>query len=216
MRRLATAFLVLAGLAVASTAMAVDFDQKTVMPEGITLNFTLAQVLACDNGTANNAYFQADVARYGNLFNLGSSARLSHLEFAHYGFGFSGPYNYDIELWDPTSCTVIATVDGLVAQDAADFFVVESVDLCPRQLVASGNVIVAIDANSCAVPSDCYPDVLFDTQINVLCPFIVDAAGGVCIDVSDQSGPFLLRLEIDNCAVPVKPGTWGALKQLYR
>lgn len=216
MRRLATAFLVLAGLAVASTAMAVDFDQKTVMPEGITLNFTLAQVLACDNGTPNSAYFQADAARYGNLFNLGSGARLSHLEFAHYGFGFSGPYNYDIELWDPTSCTVIATVNGLVAQDAAEAIAVESVDLCPRNLVASGNVIVAIDANSCANPTDCYPDVLFDTQINVLCPFVVDVAGGACVDVSDQSGPFILRLEIDNCAVPVNPGTWGALKQLYR
>jgi hypothetical protein len=216
MKRLATALFVLAGLAVASSALAVDFDHKTVMPQNTDLEFTLVAVLACDNGNANSAYYQLNTSRYGNLFSFGSGARLSALAFAHYGFGFAGPYNYDIELWDPTSCTPVAAVNGLVAQDAANDLVVETVDLCPQQLTVQGNLIVAIDANSCASPSDCYPDVIFDNQINVACPWIVDAATNTCYDVSDQNGPFILRVEIDNCPVPVVPGTWGALKQRYR
>jgi hypothetical protein len=216
MKRFAIAFVVLASLALASSAPAIDFNQKSVMPETTAPDFTMAQVLACDNGNPQSAYFQSDVGRYGNLFNLGNGARLSHLEFAHFGFGFPGPYNYDLELWDPTSCTLVLAVNGLVAQDAANDIMVESVDLCPRNLTAAGNVIVAIDANSCATPSDCYPDVLYDPQLNVFCPVIVDASTGQCFDVSADSGPFLLRLEIDNCAVPTVPKTWGAVKNIYR
>lgn len=216
MKRFAIAFVVLASLALASSAPAIDFNQKPAMPETTAPNFTMAQVLACDNGNPQSAYFQRDDSRYGNYFSLGGGARLSHLEFAHYGFGFSGPYNYDIELWDPTSCTMVLAVNGLVAQDAANDIAVELVDLCPRNLTAAGDLVVAIDANSCIDPTDCYPDVLFDNQINVFCPVIVDAAAGQCFDVSSEGGPFMLRLEIDNCPVPTVPKTWGAVKNIYR
>ena len=216
MKRFAIAFVVLASLALASSAPAIDFDQKSTMPEIIAPNFTMAQVLACDNGNAASAYYQDDTGRYGNYFSLGGGARLSHLEFAHYGFGFSGPYNYDLELWDPTSCTMVLAVNGLVAQDAANDIMVESVDLCPRNLTAAGNLVVALDANSCSTPADCYPDLLFDNQVNVFCPVIIDASTGQCFDASADSGPFLLRLEIDNCAVPTLPKTWGAVKNIYR
>jgi hypothetical protein len=216
MRRLAIASVVLAGLVIAGVASAVDFDKKTVMPQDLGLQFKLVAVLACDNGNPSSAFYEADAYRYGNLFSLGGGARLSTLEFAHYGFGFSGPYNYDVEIFDPTSCTLVAAVNGLVAQDAANDIMVESVDLCAQNLTLAGNVIVAIDANSCVSPSDCYPDVLFDTQINVVCPYIVDPAGHVCEDISGEGGPFILRLEIDNCAVPTIPSTWGAVKGYYR
>lgn len=216
MRRFAIAFMVLAGLTVAAAAGAVDFGQKAALPQNLSLQFTLSQVLACDNGNPASGFYQADIYRYGNLFSLGGGARLSHVTFAHYGFGFSGPYNYDLEMYDLASCTLVAAVNGLVAQDAANDIMVETVDLCPQNLTLAGDVIVAIDANTCASASDCYPDLLFDNQINVLCPYILDPATHECVDISSEAGPFILRLEIDNCPVPVVPGTWGNLKQLYR
>lgn len=221
MRRSATLFLLLAGLLAASTAFAVDFQRKATVPqgsgpEGAHLEFTLASVLACDDGNAVSGYYQYDIARYGNLFTLPAGTRLSALEFAHFGFGFGGPYAYDIELWDPASCTLMAALNNLTAQDAADAVGVEQIYLCPQNWVYGGDVIVAIDANTCLAPNDCYPDLLFDDQINVLCPFIVDASSGACSDVSDQGGPFILRLEIDGCPVPTVPRTWGGLKTYYR
>ena len=221
MRRFVTASLMLAGLLVASTAFAVDFNHKSTLPAGPEpgqqqLQFTLASVLTCDDGNANSAYYQWDTGRYGNFFTLPANTRLSAVEFAHYGFGFEGPYDYDLEMWDGTSCTMIAEVPGLVAQDAAYGIGVEQVYLCPFNLVMGGNVIVAIDANTCLEPSDCYPDLLYDDQVGVFCPFIVDATTGECFDVSAHSGPFLLRLEINGCPVPTIPRNWGSVKGLYR
>jgi hypothetical protein len=221
MRRLATVSLVLAGLLVATVAFAVDFNHKSTLPAGPEpgqqqLQFALASVLACDDGNPASGYYQWDTARYGNIFTLPAGTRLSAVEFAHYGFGFSGPYDYDLEMWDATSCTMIAEIPGLVAQDAASGIGVEQVYLCPFNLVMGGNVIVAIDANTCPDPTDCYPDLLFDDQVGVFCPFIVDATTGECVDVSANGGPFLLRLEINGCPVPALPRTWGSMKSLYR
>lgn len=215
MRRASTVLMVLAALCVASTALALDPTPRTGTPPGGSVPFSLNTILFCDNAIQNNAFFQNDTDRYGNKFNFGLNGVLSNIEFAHFGFGFAGPYSYDIELWDPASCTVISTVNGLVAGDAANATRVEQVNVCANNLVASGDVIVAIDANSCLVPNDCYPDLWFDSQIGVVCPYIVQ--GGVtCTDISGQAGPFLLRIDINNCGTPTMPSTWGGLKQIYR
>lgn len=216
MRRMATAFLVLAGLAVASTAPAVDFTQKGGAPQGATPTFKVAAVLLCDNGNQNNAFFQDDLARYGNRFNFGAGSVLTSVEFVHFGFGFAGPYNYDIELWDATSCTPIASVNNLVAADAAGAPMVESENVCASNIQLTGDVIVAIDANSCLVPTDCYPDVIFDDNLAATCQYVVDATNFQCIALSGQSGAFLLRVDTNNCPVPVTPSSWGGLKQIYR
>lgn len=222
MRKIATTTLVLLGLFAATSAFALDLPRKGQVPAGPHRTFTLESVnavLGCDDGTPESAYFQDNVYRFGNLFDFGAGALLSSVEFAHYGFGFAGPYNYDIELWDATSCTFIASVNNLVAANAATAIQVETVPLCASNLYVDGPVVVALDANTCADPTDCYPDLLYDAQLNVLCPVIVDAtnpAAADCYDQSSVSGPFLLRVETNNCPVPSKLDSWGKVKVLYR
>lgn len=222
MRKMATTSLVLLGLLAATSAFALDLPRKGGAPDGqfqTRMLESVNAVLGCDNGNLENAYFQDANWRIGNLFDFGSGALISSIEFVHYGFGFPGPYNYDIELWDPTSCTFISSVNGLVAADAAAAPEAELVSLCPQNLYVTGPVIVAIDPNTCADPTDCYPDIIYDDQIGVFCPVIVDAtnpAAADCYDQSSVSGPFLLRVETNNCPVPAKSGSWGSVKVLYR
>jgi hypothetical protein len=221
MRKTATTLLVLLGLFAATSAFAVDVKKAGLpTPRPVRLNATaiLNTPLGCDDGVEYNAYFQNTDDRIGNVFSFGSGATLSRLSFEHFGFGFPGPYNYNIELWDPTSCTFVAAKNGLIAQDAANDFVFEDVDLCSDNIHVAGDMIVTIDPNSCAAPNDCYPDVLFDDQLEVFCPVIINDASTspACFDVSPISGPFILRVDINNCPVPAKKTSWGELKTLYR
>lgn len=216
MKRAIAVLLTLSALLVATAAFAVDFNTKAPLV-GAEQVQGLTALLFCDNGTPSSAYFQDDNARYGNVFNFGGGSQVTTVEYLHHGFGFAGPYSYDLEFWDRTTCTLITAVNGLSAADAAGTVEVESENVCAEGIVLTGDVVVAVDANTCAVPTDCYPDVLFDTQVAVACPIIVDALGGVCIDVSGQSGPFLLRVTTDECPpVPTAPTSWGAVKQIYR
>ncbi len=223
MKRLATAMLLLAGLLAATSAMALDLHQKKTgvpssQPKTRLIRNTVQAIYACDDGIASSAYFQGTDDRLGNSFNFGSGAVLSTVAFAHYGFGFSGPYNYDLEVWDPTSCTFIAAKNGLVAADAANDAVIENVDLCGSNLFVAGEALVAVDPNSCLSATDCYPDILFDDQVGVYCPYIIVTASTapVCFDYSPYSGPFLLQVETDNCPTPAVKHSWGSVKTLYR
>jgi len=217
MKGKAIPFLVLAGLSIATCAMALDTQKRPMMttqPEGT--GFRVDALFQCDDNVTNNAYFQDPNGRYGNVFSFPAGSRLTNVVFVHFGYGFAGPYAYDIEVWDATSCTYFGGRNGLSAANAAAAFRTETVDLCAQNLVVSGDYAVTVDANSCAAPDDCYPDVMWDDQLFVACPVIIDAIGGVCIDVSDQSGPFLLRVNTNNCPVPTIPSSWGNVKTLYR
>jgi hypothetical protein len=223
MKRMVIAVLVILGLAVASAAMAVDvLPRKSGLPQARHIDratrFSATAVLGCDDGVEVNAYFQGTDDRIGNVFNFGSGAVLDAVGFDHYGFGFAGPYNYDLELWDPTSCTMIAAVNNLVASDAAATSVFDVVDLCGNNLFVAGDVTVAIDPNSCISATDCYPDIIFDDQIDVFCPMIIPNASTspICFDYSPYSGPFILRVETDNCPTPAAKHSWGSVKTLYR
>jgi len=217
MKRFATVFLVLAGLTAASAALAVDFRTKTPLPTPIDIGAGITAVLQCDNGNLNSAYYQDDTGRYGNAFNFGASSRLSYVTFAHYGWNtLAGPYSYDIECWDLTSCTPVAFVNGLMAADAFSSTQIELVNVCDYAIDLSGDVVVAIDANSCAVPTDCYPGVWFDDNLGATCPYVVDGSNLQCFSQMGSGGAFYLRVETDNCPVPVKKGSWGAVKQVYR
>lgn len=227
MKGKAIPFLVLAGLCLATSAMAVDLHKRPagslggamgVTPEMATQP-TLNVILGCDNGNAFNAYYQKNNARYGNVFNFPPGSKISAYEFVHYGFGYPGPYNYDFELWDWNTCTYIGGVNNLQAADAAAALQVEYENVCNSNLIVSGDVAVTVDANSCipnANPEDCYPDLIYDDQLYVACPVIVDLDFNVCYGVEDQSGPFIFRVEYNNCPVPVTPASWGKVKVLYR
>jgi len=219
MEKIATALLVTLALTAATSAMALDLHRRSgTVPSRDLGTQSITAFIGCDNGVLNSAYFQKDTERLGNLFDFGGGALLSRITFAHYGYGFSGPYSYDIELWDPLSCTFIASRDNLTAADAATSVIVEDVNLCQDNLFAVGLVAVTLDPNSCIGANDCYPDLIFDDQIDVICPFVIADATTlpVCIDASPYNGPFVLRTELDNCATPSKRPTWGQMKAHYR
>lgn len=217
MKRIATAFLVLVGLTFASAVFAVDFTTRTPLPSGTESATGLAAVYVCDNGTLNSAFFQDDGGRYGNLFNFPANSLLSSVEFVHFGYNtLFGPYSYDLEMWDLASCTPVAFINGLSAADAYSAPQIEQENLCAYGVLLSGNVIVAVDANSCFDPTDCYPDVMFDDNYGASCPYVVDATALQCFSQMGNSGAFLLRVETDNCPVPAKKDSWGSVKQIYR
>ena len=143
MKKIVTALLVIAALSVASAAMALDLARHTpsFAPNRHPFDTQSVQALiGCDDNVEGNAYFQATDDRLGNVFSFGTGKLLSRVQFVHYGFGFAGPYNYDIELWDPISCTFIAAKNGLVAADASGAnTVTENVNLCPANLFATGD-----------------------------------------------------------------------------
>lgn len=219
MKGKAIALLILAGLCLATSAMAVDLNKRATgqIPAGTT-GFTLDANFTCDNNSPSSAWFQADNQRFGNVFTFPAGSQLSRLEFVHFGFStLVGPYNYDLELWDPTTCTLINTANGLSAANAFSTIQTEIEDLCARNLFASGTVAVTVDANSCFDPTDCYPDVLYDDNLFVVCPIIVDVPTVTCLDVSDQAGPFMLRVDYDTCPpTSTVPSSWGKVKSLYR
>lgn len=219
MHRSATSLAAALALVAASAAQSMD---RKPAPDfepapGLMTPYHVHAFIGCDDGVAVSAYFQDTDRRVGNVFDFGTGAILSQVEFAHYGFEFPGPYNYNLELWDPESCTLISARNGLVAADAANRLQVESVDLCGEDMHGVGNLLVAIDPNTCADHTDCYPDLLFDNQFNVSCPMEVFNAGDIpdCFDVSPFSGPFLLRVQLDNCITRAKAATWGQLKRRY-
>jgi hypothetical protein len=220
MKRTVT-LLCLAALALSFTsAFALDLQRKGANHDSrqhVNLNSAQA-VFGCDDGIFYNAYFQNSDDRLGNLFDFGSGAVLSEVTFAHYGYGFSGPYNYDLEIWDPASCTFVVAKNNLVASDAANNVAVEDVGTCADNIFLAGTMLVAIDPNTCLAPNDCYPDLLFDDQIDVACPMIINNASTVpaCFDISPFSGPFLLRVATDECPTPARPHSWGQLKAIYR
>jgi hypothetical protein len=221
MKRVATSCLVLAALLVASSALAVDLHRKhqAIPISGPLFSVTQVNVvLGCDDNVASSAYYQATDDRLGNLFSFGSGAVLSHVGFWHYGYGFAGPYSYDVEVWDPVSCTYVTGKNGLSATDAANAAAFDVADLCGDNIYLTGDLAVTIDPNTCAAPNDCYPDLLFDDQLNVFCPIIINNASTApaCYDVSAYNGPFLLRIDTNNCPTPAKTRSWGDLKSIYR
>lgn len=226
MKGKAIPFLILAGLCLASTAMALDFNRRpaTTLPER-SGGFELNALYQCDNDTPSSGLYQDSNERYGNVFSLPvAGERISQVQFVHYGFGFAGPYQYDIEYWDAATCTYIGGVNNLVAQNAANVIRTETVDVSAFNQCLTGDVIVSIQPKTCAPPpfppgvtADCYPDLLYDDQFFVTCPVIVVPSSGLCVDASQDIGPFLLRATTDAC-IPTSstPSSWGKVKTLYR
>ena len=226
MKRLATLLGVAIMIGVASQAFAVDLHNShrtgTIgNPTSPRQNhtFSVQTIVGCDDGYLWSSWYQNADDRLGNLFDFGTGAQLSTVAFYHYGWGFSGPYQYDLEVWDPVSCTQVATVAaGLTALDAAASSVVEVVNACPSDLHFTGVMMVGIHPLTCISATDCYPDLVYDDQTDVFCPVIIGNASTspVCYDVSANAGPFVFRCELDNCPVPAKRATWGQLKSSYR
>ncbi len=216
MKRFVTAALAMVLL----VGTAYGFDRKTRpegLPQGPAMPTSFA-VFACDNGAEFSAYFQDDLFAYGNLFDFTGGHQISEVTFKHFGWAtLVGPYGYDLEVWDGNTCTQIDAANGKVAADAFAATQVETENYCADNVYSTSSLtIVGVDANSCAVPSDCYPDVWFDDQLFIFCPAAVDLTLSQCFDLSQQSGPFLLQVRTNECVTDAKPTTWGSVKQRYR
>lgn len=211
MNRIATPALVIA-TCLATPALALDMRPAVERPAPILH----AGLLACDNGIYASAFVQQDRRRFGNEFDFPPNAQLSRVEFVHNGQTIlHGPYVFDIELWDPVTCTFIGSADQLVASDAYGGPLTESFDLCPLGLHGSGRVAVMIDANSCAPDDDCYPDLGLDPTTRDCQWIITPGAPSICA-FFPSTGDFLLRIELDACPTGAGEATWGDIKQRYR
>lgn len=220
MKRVLTSAFVLAGLLAAVSAYAIDLHPHGVQasPQSGKPATTVNDVLGCDDGVTWNGWYQGTDDRLGNLFDFGAGGVLSTVSFTHFDYSTAGPYDYNVEIWDPASCTRVAGRNGLVAASSVWTNTLETVDMCDNGIFVSGSLIVAIDPNTCNSPTDCYPDLVFDDQLGVFCPVIINNASTApaCYDVSAYGGPFLLRASVDECVTPTHTPSWGQLKSMYR
>lgn len=205
-------------LAVPALALDLQSHPNQVNPTRIVQPTSAFSVLGCDNGVTWGGWFQYADDRLGNVFNFGSGGALSSVSFTHYDYGTVGPYNYDVEVWDPASCTLVAGKYNLVAASSVYTNTVETVSFCGTGINVAGSMFVGIHAKTCNSPTDCYPNLVYDNQLFVACPVIINDAttAPACYDVSAYGGPFLLRTTVNECSTPTNGATWGRLKSIYR
>lgn len=204
--------LVLVGLLVLVMAGAANAADLSKGNDGVSAQLEASRSLIyCAGVNFDSAFYQDALYAYGNALSVGAGAHvLTTLDFVHYGYGFSGPYDYDLLVYDAATCTVVGEVTGLVASDAAANNVQELVDLCPYNLVVTGDLLVLIHPLTCLSPTDCYPDVGMDFSTPP------DGCGsraevgvpGTCVQILSSSGvvDFLQGITIDECAPPVPTG----------
>lgn len=175
---------------------------------------------SCDEGAQDSAFYQNQGSLYGNAFDTGAGGPLSVVDFEHFGFGFPGPYDYNIVVYAEGTCTVVGSVNGLSAVDAATVPGAESVDVCDADIQVSGSTVVTVEPLTCAAPNDCYPDVFFDASGVVnSCGRIVTGGAGCDTPAQGSAGPldFLLRASVDECgSTPTEVVTWSNVKNSYR
>ena len=177
---------------------------------------------SCDEGAQDSAFYQNQGQAYGNAFDTGAGGPLSVLDFEHFGFGFPGAYAYNVLVLDEATCTVVGSVNGLLAVDAAGAPAQEIVDLCDENIVVSGSTVVAIEPLTCAIPTDCYPDVLFDQTgtINECGRSLLVADNSGCDDPTIGgfgAVDFLLRVSVDECgSTPTEVKSWSEVKDSFR
>lgn len=221
---------VLLAVTLVGSASAIDFSTKADSP---AYQLTSRVGLYCSGINFDSAFFQDGQAIYGNTFDVGAGGPLSYLDFTHYGYGFSGPYNYTLFVYDPATCTELASVPGLVAGDAGSSPVEEIVDLCAYNVSVTGIVLVGLQPLTCYAVGDCYPDIAFDWNGDGDTPGTIDGCGSIVdlstvppgcfqITATDTSGAsqvvdFLFGIWVDECPpTATQPTTWGNVKGLYR
>lgn len=164
----------------------------------------------CVGSNYDNAFYENGIYAYGNALTMDGSGPLTTLDFYHDGYGFVGPYDYTLFVYDAATCTVIGSVPGLVAGDAAAGLIEEVVDLCPYDLAVTGDIVVAIQPQSCIVPTDCYPDIGFDVTTPPAGCGMRATVGvdGSCVQILSTSGvvDFLLGVTFNECAAPPVTG----------
>lgn len=222
---------VLLAVTLVGSASAIDLTTKANSPE---YQVTSRVGLYCSGVNFDSAFYQSGDAVYGNTFDVGVGGPLSYLDFIHYGYGFAGPYDFNLFVYDPATCTELAMIPGLVASDAGSAPVEDILDVCEYNVAVTGIVLVGVQGLDCYAPGDCYPDLAFDWNGDGETPGTIDGCGSVvdltevppgCYQITATDGAgvaqvvdFLFGIWVDECPPPVatEETTWGAMKALYR
>jgi hypothetical protein len=157
------------------------------------LQFSATRTLntyTCVGQVDENAFYQYAQYAYGNAYSIGATpGPLTSVEFVHNGWGFSGPYNFTLYVYDAPTCTVIGSVPGLVASDAASGAIIESFDVSAAAIVASGDVLVLVHPLSCAAATDCYPDLSWCATGAAGCGSRAEVGvPGTCVQILSSAG----------------------------
>jgi hypothetical protein len=194
-------------LTMAGAANAVDLS-KGGSNSGLQFSATRTlNTYTCVGQSDDNALYQNSGYAYGNAYSIGAiPGPLMSVQFAHNGWGFSGPYDFTLYVYDAPTCTVIGSVAGLVAADAAAGTIVETFDVSASAIVASGDVLVLIAPLTCLAATDCYPDLSFDyTTPPQGCGSLAQVGvAGSCRQVTTASGilDFLEAATFDQGTAP--------------
>ncbi len=188
--------------------------------------------LSCDDGSMGGTLVQRLDAYYGNRFELGcASARITSVQFTHFGAGRPGPYAYRLHLLD-AACRETGVTGLLTTPSAALEPATTSVDVAALAWCASGSFAVMVEPLSCAdglSGQDCFPalvvDATSDPEAGAHCGVVSaeTSSGRACLAPRSADGryyDFLLRVGIacndPACTTGVRPATWSTLKRLYR
>jgi hypothetical protein len=151
----------------------------------------------CDDGFLDSAYYQHQGYVYGNAFDVGTGGALAFIAFWHYGWQtLDGPYDYNIRVFDEATCTEIAVITGLQADDAASTDQEERRALLQYNVLVTGLISVLIEPLSCASPTDCFPCVYFDfTDPMNGCGRVFPLSAPRCTPYDARD--FVLRIDVD-------------------
>lgn len=201
----------------AGSAAAMDFT-ATAKPTGDASQLQATRYgVACAGINFDSAFYQDDTKIFGNQMDAGAGGQLTTLNFKHKGYGFSGPYSYNLFVYDFATCTQVYAEFGLTAADAAAGAVTEVVDLTPYNWSVTGFFFIGIQPLTCLAVGDCYPDVGFD--YDALTPAPVVSGCGSAVDLTDPLAPWCYAitttdpLPVDflmNVAIADPPAPTGA------
>jgi hypothetical protein len=188
--------------------------------------------LGCDDGSTGGTLVQRQDHYFGNRFTAPCTAtRVVSASFVHSGPALDGAYAFRLHLLDG-ACRELGVTAELTTPAAADAPLVANVDLSSYRWCVEGEFALVLEPLACAdgtTGHDCFPalvvDATSDAASGAHCA-IVDtptADGRQCLAARSIDGRFFdfrLRVQVTcgapECTTAVQPGTWSAVKRLYR
>jgi len=215
------------------TAMTVEFRPLPPAPgAGLPALAAGEAALTCDDGSTGGTLVERRDHYFGNRFTAPCTAvRLVGASFAHFGPALDGSYAYRLHLLD-AGCHAIGVTPVLSTPAAGEGPALTSVDLSSYGWCVEGNFAVVLEPLTCAdepTAHDCFPALVVDATNDAAADehcAIVDAPtvdGRQCLAARSSDGRFFdFRLQVQaqcaspECTTSVQPGTWSAVKRLYR
>ena len=164
------------------------------------------QLIAYHDGTAASAFYENMGQGYGVVFDISAyaGATIELADFAHFGYGLTGLFDYNLHIIDWTDFSTVNVITGLsTTTDAADVpQLEEGIDL--GGLTGLTLVGIFIEPLSGAI-DDAYPEVMTDASAPALVgsSYIIDVAAvdasyDVSVNHGAEVGDFMVNLWILN------------------